>query len=294
MKVLIVGHSGQLAQSLRLARWPGEWRVTAIGRPELDLTDNASIARQLTAFQPQVVVNAAAYTAVDKAEDEAAAAHALNAAGVGGLAEQCSARNLPLIHISTDYVFDGTKAGAYAESDPVAPLGVYGHTKLAGEQAIAEVLDRFVILRTAWVFSPYGHNFVKTMLRLAGERDHLNVVDDQHGSPTYAPHLADAIVRIAGRMLDGVGSNEITGVYHAAGEGETTWCGLARAVFEESQKLGGPIATVGAITTEEYPTPAKRPANSRLATDKLAETFGVRLPHWRQGVARCVKELLTT
>ena len=185
----------------------------------------------------------------------------------------CAQTDIPLVHLSTDYVFDGTKTTPYVEIDPVAPLGVYGHTKLAGEHAVAEAGPKHIILRTAWVISPFGHNFAKTMLRLASNRGHLNVVDDQYGTPTYAPHLAIAILRLLKHIANSSAADIPWGIYHAAGRGEATWCDLARTIFEISSARGGPHATVDAITTAEYPTPAKRPMNSRLNTEKLEKTF---------------------
>ncbi|MFN3867834.1 MAG: dTDP-4-dehydrorhamnose reductase [Hyphomicrobiaceae bacterium] len=291
MKVLVVGREGQVARALAAAS-SGGLEIVAIGRPALDLADAETIRRAIAETAPHVVVNAAAYTAVDKAESEPAQAHAVNAAGAGSLAAACNAADVPVIHISTDYVYDGSKAAPYVESDAVRPLGVYGATKLAGEQAVAAMCPRHVILRTAWVYSPYGQNFVKTMLRLAATRPELGVVADQQGNPTYAPHLAQAIVDIARQVGDATAADGRWGVYHAAGAGETTWCDLAREVFAQSAKRGGPVAKVNAITTAEYPTPARRPANSRLDCGKLERTFGVRQPEWRTGVAEAIAALV--
>lgn len=292
MKVALVGLNGQLAQSLQNAPCPASIEIEPIGRPDIDLAAPGTIAPALSGQGFDCVVNAAAYTAVDKAESEPDLATAINATAPGVLADRCNEAGVPLVHVSTDYVFDGTKDAPYIEADPVAPLGVYGQSKLAGEQAIAAALPEHVILRTAWLFSPYGDNFVKTMLRLAGDRDSLNVITDQQGCPTYAPHLADGIVRILERIA--TARDDVQwGVYHAAGQGETTWCDLSRAVFEESARHGGPTATVTGIITAEYPTPAKRPANSRLNSSRLGEAFGVTLPHWQEGVRACVGELLS-
>ena len=241
---------------------------------------------------PDVVVNAAAYTNVDKAESEPDQAYLVNATGPLNLAQECERRSATLIHLSTDYVFDGGKRGYYTEEDPVAPLGVYGLSKLDGERNVATTCPQHVILRTAWVYSPYGHNFVKTMLRLAESRSELSVVGDQHGSPTYAPHLADAIVSIAEHINTSGRENPAWGIYHAAGAGETTWCEFAREVFNQSIERGGPSSAVKPITTDEYPTPAARPSNSRLDTAKLRRDYGVSLPHWKVGVASCVSDLL--
>ena len=207
------------------------------------------------------------------------------------LAEAAAKRDLPVIHMSTDYVFDGNKSGPYVEDDPVAPAGIYGASKLAGEVAVAEANPKHLIFRTAWVYSATGHNFVKTMLRLAADRDQLNVVDDQYGNPSYAPHLAVAILEVAHKICDDT-SFPLWGIYHLAGTGTTTWCGLARHVFRCSEAMGGPHADVSPITTSEYPTPAKRPANSQLDCKKAKKTFGVELPRWKTGVADCVERLL--
>ncbi len=291
MKILVVGRQGQVAQSIAAAGIGAGLDVVALGRPELDLTAPDSVEVALAGARPDIVVNAAAYTAVDKAEQERDAAFAINAHGPERLAQACAAAGLPLVHISTDYVFDGSKPTPYAESDPTAPLGVYGSSKLAGEHRIAAVLTEHVILRTAWVVSPYGNNFVKTMLRLAETRDSLGVVDDQLGSPTYAPHLAEAILAVARRTTAEPGDG-IWGTYHAAGSGEATWCEVAREVFRCSVAAGDRPCEAKAITTADYPTPARRPANSRLDCSKLKSTFGIALPDWRQGIDACVGALL--
>ena len=289
--MLVAGRQGQVAQSLAAAAESSGVDVLTLGRPELDLTVPGSIAAAIARVEPQVIVNPAAYTAVDKAEQEQDAAFAVNAEGAGQLAKACAIATIPLIHISTDYVFDGTKPSPYVESDRTTPLGVYGDSKLEGERRVAESNPRHVILRTAWIVSPYGGNFVKTMLRLAETRSELGVVDDQCGSPTYAPHLADAILAIAHR-ISAAPSDSLWGVYHAAGSGEATWCDVAREVFRQSRALGGPAADVKAITTAEYPTPARRPANSRLDCGKLKQAFGIVLPPWQEGIATCVRALL--
>ncbi len=292
MKVLVIGKEGQVARSLAAAERSEGMAVVALGRPDIDLTKPDTIPKAIDAVAPQVVVNAGAYTAVDKAETEPELAGLVNATGAGHLAEVCSERTLPLIHLSTDYVFDGKKNGPYNERDLVAPVGVYGCSKLEGERLVAKACPRHVILRTAWVFSPYGHNFVKTMLRLADSRKELGIVHDQQGNPTYAPHLAEAILAIAARLDESNRDGGPWGIYHSAGTGEATWCEVAREVFRCSENIGGPTATVYGITTAEYPTPAARPANSRLDCTKLQRDFGLQLPDWRNGVAACVCNLL--
>lgn len=292
MKIAVTGTAGQLVTSLLEIGPARGVEIAALGRPALDLANPADIGPALAAASPDVVVNAAAYTAVDKAESEPEAAMAVNGAGAGAVAEACARLGVPLIHLSTDYVYDGSKATPYVETDAVAPVSSYGRSKLEGERQVAGRCRRHVILRTAWVFSPFGTNFAKTMLRVAGSRAELGVVDDQHGCPTYAPDLAEAIVAIAGKIATAPESDQRWGIHHAAGSGETTWCGFAREIFACSGKLGGPVAKVNAITTDQYPTPARRPANSRLDCSKLEHAFGVRLPDWRDATARCLARLV--
>jgi dTDP-4-dehydrorhamnose reductase len=245
----------------------------------------------MTDFHPDVIINSAAYTAVDKAESEQEAAFALNRTGAGLLAEEAAKRGAAIIHISTDYVFDGRKSVPYVETDAVAPQNIYGQSKLQGEQAVRQMNPEHVIARTAWVYSATGSNFVKTMLRLAGERDSLRVVDDQIGNPTYAPHLAQALLEIA-RKVRHAPRDDQWGTYHLAGLGDVSWCGFAREVFRVSAELGGPSASVTPISTADYPTPAARPKNSRLDCSKAKQMFGVALPDWREGVRECVTRLL--
>ena len=292
MRILVAGAQGQLARALLgQAQGRSGFDVVALGRPQLDLLDKASISRAIDAARPDLVVNAAAYTAVDKAETDAAAAFAINRDGAGALAAAARACGTPILHISTDFVFDGTKAEPYVETDRANPIGVYARSKLAGEAAVAAANPRHLILRTAWLFAPYGQNFLRTILRLARERSQLRVVSDQWGNPTYAPHLADAILAIATRLGGSRGEASAWGVYHAAASGETTWAGFAAAIVAAGARLGVPRIPVIPITTPEYPLPAKRPANSRLDCSKLERTFGVRLPPWQQGVAECIAEL---
>lgn len=266
--------------------------VIPVGRPELDLEQPASSLQALAAAEPDCIVNAAAYTAVDKAEAEPELAMRINGFGAGVVAAAAAALGVPLIQISTDYVFDGTSPRPWRESDATAPLGAYGRSKLAGEEAVAASTEDYAILRTAWVYSPYGGNFVKTMLRLAETRDELGVVSDQLGSPTSAPDLAEAIIAVARALVARPGDASLRGVFHAAGTGEASWADLAEAVFAASAALGGPSAKVNRIATADYPTPARRPANSRLDCSLLAERRGVRLPLWRDSVKPCVATLL--
>ncbi|MEZ5854066.1 MAG: dTDP-4-dehydrorhamnose reductase [Hyphomicrobiaceae bacterium] len=294
MRLLVAGWHGQLASALvEIAPGEPDVKALAVGRPALDLCEPASITRAMTDFGPDVVINTAAYTAVDKAESEPEAAFALNRDGARMLAEAAAKRGAAMIHVSTDYVFDGSKSSPYVETDPTAPLGVYGRSKLEGEIAVREANPRHAIVRTAWVHSPGGTNFVRTMLRLAADRPLLRVVDDQIGSPTYAPHLARAILHLARNLTGAPEGDERWGIYHAAGGGEVTWCGLARETFRISKSLGGPSADVEAITTADYPTPARRPANSRLDCTKLQKLHAITLPPWQAGVAEGVSRLVS-
>ena len=288
MRLLVTGTNGQVARALvdRAGQFP-EITVVAVGRPQLDLENIATIFPAIADVRPDLIVNAAAYTAVDKAEQEPQRAFAINRDGAAAVAAAARTLGVPLIHLSTDYVFSGGKATAYVESDETGPLGVYGKSKLAGEVAVRSANPDAVILRTSWVYSPFGSNFVKTMLRLAGERPVLRVVDDQVGNPTSALDLAEAILRIAPRVKEGAGAT-----FHVAGSGSVSWCGLAKHVFETSRSVGGPAAEVVPISTSEYPTPARRPANSRLDTSAFNARFGHSLRDWRAGVEETVRRIL--
>lgn len=293
MRIAVTGTTGQLVRSLLAGANAAGVEVVAIGRPELDLARPADIGAALARSGADCIVNAAAYTAVDKAENEPELAMAVNAAGARAVAAAASAMGLPLIQISTDYVFDGTLPRPWREDDATVPLGAYGRSKLAGEQAVAAASDDCAILRTAWVHSPYGQNFVKTMMRLAESREELGVVADQIGTPTYAQALAEAVIQIAIRLAAEPANAGLRGVFHVAGSGETSWAGLAEAVFSASASLGGPSARVKPITTADYPTPARRPANSRLDCGLLEARYGLRLPPWQVSVEDCVARLLT-
>lgn len=294
MRIAVTGRTGQVVQSLLARAAAAGVAVIPVGRPELDLEQPASTLQALAAVEPDCIVNAAAYTAVDRAEAEPDLAMRVNGFGAGAVAAAAAAFGVPLIQISTDYVFDGTAARPWRESDATAPLGAYGRSKLAGEQSVAASTDDYAILRTAWVYSPYGGNFVKTMLRLAETRDELGVVADQLGSPTSAPDLAEAIIAVGKALVARPRDAALRGVFHAAGTGEASWAELAEAVFAASAALGGPDARVKRIATADYPTPARRPANSRLDCSLLAERHGLRLPPWQESVRTCVAELLAT
>jgi dTDP-4-dehydrorhamnose reductase len=291
MKILVTGREGQVARSLTELAVARRLPLIARGRPELDLTAPASIEQALDGERPAIVINAAAYTAVDKAEQDASTAIAVNSYGASLLATLCAERAIPVVHLSTDYVYDGSKAAPYVETDPVAPLGVYGQSKLDGERAVIAANPQHIVLRTAWVYSPFGHNFLKTMLRLAETRPELGVVADQVGNPTYAPHLAGAILDIVAALEQRPDTERRWGLYHAAGSGEASWHQFACEIFARDQEYGGKQPLVKPITTADYPTPARRPANSRLDCHKLLQAFGVRLPAWQDGVRECLARL---
>lgn len=286
MRILVSGRNGQLAMSLieQAATRPG-FEVIAMGRPELDLEDPASVGPAIAAARPDLVINAAAYTAVDKAEQEPEKAFAVNRDGASAAAAAAAGLNVPFIHLSTDYVYPGTKPGPYVETDATGPLGVYARSKLEGEIAVRGAHPTALVLRTSWIYSPFGANFVKTMLRIGKDREEVSVVDDQIGNPTSALDLADAILRIAPGLDAG-------GIYHLCGSGDVTWCGFAREIFAQSKALGGPCPKVRAITTADYPTPARRPANSRMSTDAFAARFGFRLRPWQDALAETVARLV--
>ena len=292
VRIAVIGTRGQLACSLLEMAEARGIKIVALGRPALDLADRLSVNRALDESSAHIVVNAAAYTAVDRAERDTSAAFAINATGAEHVATTCARLALPLIHISTDYVFDGMKSSPYLESDLTSPTTVYGRSKREGEQRVARTCPNHIILRTAWLHSPFGHNFVKTMLRLASERERISVVDDQFGSPTFAPHLADVILTMADRLATGNADSQ-WGIYHAAGEGYASWYELAEATFQMSRALGGPSAKVSRIPSSRYPTSAKRPMNSRLDGGKLARSFDLRVPHWRKGLASGVARLIS-
>lgn len=291
MRIAVTGKTGQVVTSLIERGAAAGHEVIAVGRPELDLADPASVARALEAAAPDVIVSAAAYTAVDKAESESDLAYAVNGAGAGAVAQAAKALGVPLVHVSTDYVFDGTLDRPYVESDPTGPTGVYGASKLAGEQAVlAAHGDNSAVLRVAWVYSPFGANFVKTMLRLAGDRDEVSVVADQLGNPTSALEIADGILLVATNMVSD-GSPEMRGVFHMTASGEASWADFAEAIFAASAEKGGAMARVKRITTADYPTPATRPANSRLDCGLIAKVHGVILPDWRRSLDSVIARL---
>ena len=263
-----------------------------LSRPNYNLSRPDEIASAIEAARPDVVINPAAYTAVDRAEDEPDLAFALNRDAPAVMAAAAERAGAVFIHYSTDYVFDGTSSTPYVETDPTGPTSVYGASKLAGERAVAAANTRHVILRTAWVCSPDGTNFLKTMLRLAAERPELKVVDDQHGSPTFAADIAAATARIAAIAVASPTGEEQCGTFHLVSEGATTWCGFAREIMAASKARGGPSVPVHAITTADFPTKARRPAYSKLDTAKVQRVYGVVMPEWRTALGVCLDGML--
>ena len=301
IRALVTGARGQLGTELARTL-AGRAEVAAHDRTTLDLADPGQVVRRLREERPALILNAAAYTAVDRAESEPQAARAVNAVAPGVLAEEAKRLGALLVHFSTDYVFDGTKPAPYVESDPASPVSVYGQTKLEGEQAIAQAGCDHVILRTSWVYGPRGQNFLLTMLRLGASRPELRIVDDQHGAPTSSRQLARAVAELlSGNHTEREATSAdidrlrgLGGIYHATAQGETTWFGFAQAIFAEYARVPGRAFTAPrlvAIPTLEFPTPARRPANSRLSNDKLARTFGVKLGDWRDGLREVVSAL---
>jgi dTDP-4-dehydrorhamnose reductase len=287
--ILITGGTGQVGTSLQALRWASGINIFAPLRSELDLSDVASVEAIMRSRDWGLVINCGAYTAVDKAETDSVAAWQINALAPVVFARETARLNIPLIHVSTDYVFDGSKADSYEVDDPVAPLGVYGASKLAGELAVRTGNARHVIVRTAWVVSQYGNNFVKTMLRLGADRHLLRVVGDQFGCPTHAGDLAAALQVIAYKHLGDV--HAPTGTYHFTNAGSISWFGLAKQIFDVVAKTGANVPKVEAIRTQDYPTPAKRPANSRLVCDRLERDFGVQPRDWQEAIADIVSVL---
>jgi dTDP-4-dehydrorhamnose reductase len=291
MRVLVTGEQGQLARSLTVrAAGISGLELETVGRPRLDLERPESIEEAVRAAAPDVIVNAAAYTAVDAAEDEPERAFRINAEAAGELAAAARRQGARIIQISTDYVFDGTGEGPYAETAPTRPIGVYGRSKLEGEQRVAQANPDHVVLRTAWVYSPYGHNFVKTMLGAATKRSELTVVADQQGNPTAAGDIADGILALVARWRETPGLG-LGGTYHLAGTGVASWFEFATAIFEEARRNGLPAAAVKPIRTSDWPTRAARPANSVLDSRRFAADFGFRAPPWRESTAAVVAEL---
>ncbi len=277
MVVLVIGGKGQLGQALQSVsgKYP-QIRFYFLGSDEADITDKTKLSEAFAKYRPDFCINAAAYTAVDKSENEPEKAYRINVDGAKNLAEVCKELDVILIHISTDFVFDGKKTTPYTEDDPTNPQGVYGRTKRLGEEAIEAVSDRYFIVRTSWLYSEFAHNFMKTMLRLAGERDTLGVVSDQIGTPTYAVDLAEAVVKM---ILSG---STAYGIYHFSNEGVASWYDFAKAIFEAN----GVAIKLNPITTDQFPTPAKRPAYSVLDKSKIKKTFGLEISNWKTALRK--------
>lgn len=289
--ILVVGRSGQVASALQATPWPQTMIMEARGRDSLDLCQPGAAAAAVVQGHWAAVVNTAAYTEVDRAESESERAFAVNRDGPAVLAEACSRAGIPLVHLSTDYVFDGTKAEPYAEDDPANPLSVYGASKAEGEAAVRARLPAHVILRTSWVFSPVGANFVKTMLRLGREREELRIVDDQCGRPTAADDIARAIVRILAALQ--VGKPDGFGTFHFANTGATTWHGFAHEIFRQAELRGlARVRRLTAIPTSAYPTPARRPMNSVLETGRIARVYGIVPRRWENALSETLDALL--
>ena len=288
--ILLFGAQGQLGQALLAAAAAEEIDVTGPAEEAVDITDAKAVGETMAHLRPDLVINAAAYTDVDRAESDVEMAWRVNAVGPQLIAEGAARAGVPVIHISTDYVFDGTKTGAYREDDPVAPISVYGKSKAAGEAAVRRATRRHLILRTAWLHGPYGRNFAKTVIRLATDRDELRIVADQFGSPTSAADLALAILRVAPRLLT---AEDRFGTFHLAGDGATSWFGFAESIVDELAKITGHRPNVTPIATAEYPTAARRPQNSVLDSTGFAEAFGIRLGRWQGSVGTTVTAILT-
>ena len=291
MRLYVIGAEGQVARSLREAASANPDVTIGCGsRPTVDILDPASVAAAIASFRPDVVVNPAAYTAVDQAEDEPERAFAINRDGAQAVAWIAREYDLPIVHLSTDYVFDGGKAGAYLETDDTNPQGVYGRSKCEGEVAVARANPHHVILRTSWVYAPFGNNFVRTMLRLADRGGRIRVVNDQVGCPTYAPDIAAAIISISRRIRNW--RDEYAGITNLAGPDAMTWYTFACAIFRQSAVRGGPSVMVEPITTSEYPTRAARPVNSGLSTRRLRSMFDIGMPTTEASLADCLDRLL--
>ncbi len=293
LRIAVTGRTGQVTSSLQelIARDPSS-ECVILARPTLDLADVASAETAIASAKPDIVISAAAYTEVDKAESEPELAYRVNALGPAALAAACYAAAVPIVHLSTDYVFSGRKPeGAYDERDDVGPVSVYGSSKLAGELLVAAANPRHVILRTAWVYSAFGRNFLKTMLRLAADRDEVRVVADQWGNPTSAHDIAAGLLLVA-RSVALKGRDDCFGTYHLGGTGKTNWSGFAREIFAASRAADGPFATVVDIASSEFPSPVKRPPNSRLESRKFTDVFGWAMPAWQDSTKSVVTELL--
>ncbi len=290
-RLLLLGAGGQVGREIAGRAAEAGHELVALDHAGLDITDAAALTRALATARPDVVINAAAYTAVDRAESEPERAHLINAVAPGLIAQACAEAGTALIHLSTDYVFDGTKPGAYVESDPVAPLGVYGASKEEGERAVRAALERHLIVRTSWVYGTHGANFLKTMLRLAGERDRLTIVADQRGCPTATADIAEGLLAAAPQLAAGALT---PGTYHLAGTGATSWFDFAVAILARAGTHTDRQPEIVPIGTADYPTPARRPANSELSSEAFARASGYRAAPWQDRVVEVVDTLLAS
>lgn len=290
-RLVVTGREGQVTRALQALAGP-DLEVIALGRDAFDLAAEGDATSVFAAARPDLIVNAGAYTAVDKAESERELAFAVNGRGAGRVAQAAAALKIPVIQISTDYVFDGSGEKPWSEDDPTGPIGAYGASKLAGEEAVRAQTPDHAILRTSWVYAPWGANFVKTMLRLAEIRPELRVVADQTGAPTSALDIAEAVVAVARNLAARPQDAALRGTFHLAAQGFASWADFAREIFAQSAARGGPSAAVVSIPSRDYPTPAARPLNSRLSTEKLAVAHGVRPLDWRESLARVMDRLV--
>ncbi|HUU42088.1 MAG TPA: dTDP-4-dehydrorhamnose reductase [Desulfatiglandales bacterium] len=287
MGILVIGANGQLGWELCSKAKKHDLDIEPLDLPEFDIADPSAINTKITPFDISLIINASAYTAVDQAESKQEIAFAVNRDGPARLSSYCAKHTIPLIHISTDYVFDGSKKGPYLENDPVAPLGVYGKSKAAGETEVRNLREH-IIVRTAWLYGLHGNNFVKTMLRLGKNTEILRVVADQYGCPTYAADLAEAVLTIASKIIEG--GSIAWGTYHYCGKGRTSWHGFAEKIFELAKKYDSlKVKNVVPITTKDYPTPAKRPANSVLECSLITKQFGIMPRDWQESLAKMIK-----
>ncbi len=292
MKILITGSEGQLGWELSRLGREKKWDLLETDLPELDITDISSIEKSIYAFRPELIINAAAYTNVDQSESESELSFSINRDGPSNLAHACKKEAIPLIHISTDYVFDGLKGSAYLETEPVTPLGVYGKSKEAGEKEIRIILPEHIIIRTSWLYGAHGLNFVKTMLRIGKEQDILRVVSDQYGSPTCAEDLAQAIIQIAIQIK--ANNNHLWGTYHYCNQGIISWHEFAENIFQIAQKYDTyKVSKVIPISTEEYPTAASRPAFSALDCSKIANKFNIKSLPWQESLEQTINKILS-
>ncbi|GDX39540.1 NAD(P)-dependent oxidoreductase [Methylocystaceae bacterium] len=290
LRLAVTGLTGQVVSAI-IARAPRDIEIIALGRPQLELSRRDAVLASLRHARCAAIINAAAYTQVDRAENESELAMRVNGDGAGNVAQAAAELGVPLLHLSTDYVFCGSLDRPYQEEDETNPTSVYGCSKLAGEQQIRATYGRHVILRTAWVYSAYGANFVKTMLRLGADRDEVSVVSDQLGNPTSALDIADALIKITKRLAQNP-SEILYGTFHMSGQGEASWADMAQVIFDTLEAQGRKAVKVRRIKTQDYPTPAKRPENSRLDNAKLKNVYGVTLPHWRSSLIQCVEQLI--